>query len=162
MPRILGVDPGSVNTGYGIVIQDGQNITHVAHGCIKLKGKTIANRLHHLHDALSALIHEYVPDEAAIEEVFVHKNVQSALKLGQARGAALVAMARYGISISEYSPREIKKTATGYGAATKSQIQFMMRSQLKLTTQPQTDAADALAIAICHCQHRVYLEKIRQ
>lgn len=154
MPRILGIDPGSINTGYGIVNQDGQKITHITHGCIKLKGKTIPERLHYLHDALSAIIHEYEPDEAAIEQVFVHVNVQSALKLGQARGAALVAMARYGLSISEYSPKSIKQTATGYGAASKTQIQFMMRSQLKLTSQPQADAADALAIAVCHCQHR--------
>jgi len=154
MPRILGIDPGSINTGYGIVDQDGQKISHIAHGCIKLKGKTIPERLHYLHDALSALIHEHQPDEAAIEQVFVHVNVQSALKLGQARGAALVALARYGLSISEYSPKSIKQTATGYGSASKAQIQFMMRSQLRLTSQPQADAADALAIAICHCQHR--------
>ena len=161
MARILGIDPGSINTGYGVVYQDGQTIHHIAHGCIRLKGKTVPERLHYLHDALSALIHEHEPDEAAIEQVFVHVNAQSALKLGQARGAAMVAMARFGISISEYSPKTIKQSATGYGAASKSQMQFMMRAQLKLTTQPQADAADALAIAICHCQHRTLLQKLK-
>ena len=160
MPRILGIDPGSVNTGYGVVLQEGQKITHIAHGCIRLKGKTIPQRLHHLHDTLSALVHEHQPDEAAIEQVFVHINAQSALKLGQARGVAMVAMARYAIPISEYSAKAVKQTTTGYGAAAKSQIQFMIRSQLRLKTQPQEDAADALAVAICHCQHRTFLDKI--
>lgn len=162
MPIILGIDPGSIKTGYGLVHQDGRSISHIAHGHIKAKGKTVPERLHHIHQTILEIIQTHNPDEAAIEQVFVQHNVQSALKLGQARGAALVAMAHYGLSIAEYAPREIKKTATGYGAATKSQIQFMMRSQLRLTTQPQEDAADALAIAVCHCQHRAFLAKVQQ
>lgn len=161
MPKILGIDPGSIKTGFGIVHSENQRITHITHGHIATKGKTIAERLHYLHEQLCEIIQTYEPQEAAIEQVFVKNNVQSALKLGQARGVALIALARYALPINEYAPRQIKKTATGYGAASKSQVQFMIRSQLKLTTQVQEDAADALAIAICHCQHRVFLAKMQ-
>lgn len=161
MPLIIGIDPGSIKTGFGIVSYEKQQITHVAHGFIQIKGDTIAQRLCHIHQALCEIITTHRPDEAAIEQVFVKNNVQSALKLGQARGAALVALAQHNLAVHEYTPRTIKKTATGYGAASKIQMQFMMRSQLKLTMQPQADAADALAIAICHCQHRAFLARIR-
>lgn len=154
MRIILGIDPGSIRTGFGIIKSDKNNLSHLAHGTIAAKGESMAERLHHIHRELCDIIAFHRPNEAAIEAVFMQSNVQSALKLGQARGAALIAMAHYGLSIAEYSPREIKKTAVGYGAASKEQIQFMVRAQLKLSVNPQADAADALAIAICHCHHR--------
>ena len=157
---ILGIDPGSIRTGFGVIQSDNNNLSHIAHGTIHAKGETIPERLHFIYHELNDIILLHKPDEAAIEEVFMQINVQSALKLGQARGAALIAVAQYEIPISEYSPREIKKTATGYGAASKEQMQFMIRAQLKLTAMPQVDAADALAIAICHAQQRVFREKI--
>jgi len=157
---ILGIDPGSIKTGFGIIKSEKSALSHITHGTIAAKGKTVAERLHHIHRELCTIIALHKPDEAAIEEVFVQINIQSALKLGQARGAALVALAHHALPIAEYSPREIKKTATGYGAASKEQMQFMVRAQLKLTVNPQADAADALAIAICHAQYRAFLSKI--
>lgn len=153
MTIILGIDPGSLHTGFGIIQKEKNNLTHIAHGTIHAKGRDVPLRLHHIYRELCDMIALHRPDEAAIEEVFMQINIQSALKLGQARGAALIALAQYGLIIAEYSPREIKKTATGFGAASKEQIQFMVRAQLKLTHAPQADAADALAIAICHAQH---------
>lgn len=154
MAIILGIDPGSIRTGFGIIQSEKQNLVHITHGTIHAKGDTIAARLYFIYEELSKIIALHKPDEAAIEEVFMQVNVQSALKLGQARGAALIAIARHAVLVHEYSPRVIKKTAVGYGAASKEQIQFMMRAQLKLSANPQADAADALAIAICHAQHR--------
>lgn len=154
MAIILGIDPGSIRTGFGIIHSDKNNLSHIAHGTIHAKGDDVPTRLHYIHHELCNIIAHHRPNEAAIEEVFVKINIQSALKLGQARGAALIAMAQYGLPIAEYSARKIKKTAVGFGAASKEQIQFMVRAQLKLTTNPQADAADALAIAICHAQQR--------
>lgn len=160
MTVILGIDPGSVRTGFGVICSEKQIVRHIAHGHILLKGNTIAERLHDLYCALCELIKTHGPNEAAIEEVFMQANVQSALKLGQARGAALIACAKHHLPVAEYSARTIKKTAVGYGAASKSQIQFMVKTQLKLTTPLQADAADALAIAICHAQHCAFMKKI--
>ena len=150
---ILGIDPGSIRTGYGIIKKEKNTLSHISHGTIAATGNTIATRLHFIHEKLSEIIAEFQPNQAAIEEVFVQINVQSALKLGQARGVALIAAAKYAIPIAEYSARLIKKTAVGFGAASKSQVQFMIQAQLKLTSAPQADAADALAIAICHACH---------
>src|SRR3990167_483749 len=154
MTVIVGIDPGSVRTGFGIIQSKKNVITHITHGCINVKGKTIPERLYFLYQNINALITTYQPNEAAIEEVFVQLNAQSALKLGQARGAALIAFAKNNLVFSEYSARTIKKTAVGYGAASKTQMQYMIQTQLKLTSPIQTDAADALGIAICHAQHR--------
>lgn len=151
---ILGIDPGSIRTGYGLIKKEKNNFIHVAHGTIAAKGNDMAARLHFIHEKLVEVIVTHHPAEVAIEEVFMQINVQSALKLGQARGVALIAAAKYGLPIAEYSPRLIKKTAVGFGAAEKAQVQFMVRAQLQLTTLPQADAADALAIAICHACHR--------
>ncbi|HLD84259.1 MAG TPA: crossover junction endodeoxyribonuclease RuvC [Coxiellaceae bacterium] len=150
---ILGIDPGSIHTGFGIIKADKNQLSAITHGVIHACGDTIAARLHDIYTRLSDIIAQYRPDEAAIETVFMKVNVQSALKLGQARGAALVALAKYALPVSEYAARVVKKTATGYGAADKTQMQFMMRVQLKLTKTPEADAADALAIALCHAQH---------
>ncbi|OGT42764.1 MAG: crossover junction endodeoxyribonuclease RuvC [Gammaproteobacteria bacterium RIFCSPHIGHO2_12_FULL_40_19] len=160
MTIILGIDPGSIRTGFGIIKSDKNKLSHIAHGTISAKGKTVSERLHDIHQKLCDIIAEHNPVEAAIEEVFMQINVQSALKLGQARGAAMVALAHHALPVSEYSPREIKKTASGYGAATKEQMQFMVKTQLSLPLNPQADAADALAIAICHSQHRAFLSRI--
>lgn len=154
MMIILGIDPGSIRTGFGIIKSEKQNLIHITHGTIHAKGESMAARLHFIYYELCKIVATHQPTEAAIEEVFMQMNIQSALKLGQARGAALIATARYAVPLQEYSARVIKKTAVGYGAASKEQIQFMVRAQLKLTENPQADAADALAIAICHAQHR--------
>ena len=158
---ILGIDPGSIKTGYGLIKKEKNNLIHIAHGTIVAKGNSIPARLYFIHEKLCEIISQYKPAEMAIEEVFMQINIQSALKLGQARGVALIAGAKYAMPISEYSARLIKKTAVGYGAASKSQVQFMIRAQLKLTTALQADAADALAIAICHAQHRDQVSGIR-
>lgn len=150
MAIIIGIDPGSIRTGFGIIQSDKNNLLHIAHGTINAKGNSIPERLHCIYQELKKIITLHQPTAAAIENVFMQVNVQSALKLGQARGAALIALARYALPVSEYSPRDIKKTIAGYGAASKDQIQFMVRAQLKLSANPQADAADALAIAICH------------
>lgn len=150
MAIIIGIDPGSIRTGFGIIQSDKNNLLHIAHGTINAKGNSIPERLHCIYQELKKIITLHQPTAAAIENVFMQVNVQSALKLGQARGAALIALAHYALPVSEYSPRDIKKTIAGYGAASKDQIQFMVRAQLKLSANPQADAADALAIAICH------------
>lgn len=153
MAVILGIDPGSIRTGVGIIRYEHKKLTHIAHDVIHVKGESVSARLYFIFEKLSLFIEQHKPDEAAIEEVFMQANVQSALKLGQARGAALVSCAKYQLPVAEYSARVVKKTATGYGAADKTQIQFMTRVQLGLQKTPVADAADALAIAICHAQH---------
>jgi len=159
MSIIIGIDPGSIRTGFGIIKSEKQQLSHIAHGTINAKGNSVPERLHFIYQALHEIIALHKPHTAAIEEVFMQINVQSALKLGQARGAALIALAHYALPIDEYSPREIKKTIAGYGAASKDQVQFMVRAQLKLSTNPQADAADALAIAICHACHCAFRKK---
>lgn len=161
MPIIIGIDPGSIRTGFGVIHSEKNNLKHIAHGTINAKGNSMPERLHYIYCELSEIIALHKPSVAAIEEVFMQINIQSALKLGQARGAALIAIARHAVPVHEYSARSVKKTTTGYGAADKKQIQFMIRAQLGLTQSPQADAADALAIAICHAQHHVFLSKIQ-
>lgn len=150
---IIGIDPGSRSTGYGVIWTSQQQYGVLTYGFIQSASKNLGERLHTIQEKISAIITEYQPTEAAIEQVFTCLNPQSALKLGQARGAALSALAGHHLPISEYSARHIKKSIVGYGAAEKIQVQHMVRSLLKLTETPQTDAADALAIAICHSHH---------
>ena len=154
MTIIIGIDPGSIRTGYGLIRVEKNQLLHITHGTIHATEKDTATRLHYIHQELCGIIASQQPSEAAIEEVFMQVNVQSALKLGQARGAALIALASHAVPLHEYSARTVKKTATGYGAASKEQVQFMVRAELKLSVNPPADAADALAIAICHAQHR--------
>ena len=149
MTILLGIDPGSIRTGYGLIHANKQTVIHIAHGTIRAKGDSVAARLHYIYTALCDIILTHKPERVAIEEVFMQINVQSALKLGQARGAALMASAKYALPLHEYSARTIKKTATGYGAASKEQVQLMIQKQLALSMAPEADAADALAIAIC-------------
>lgn len=152
MSIILGIDPGSRLTGYGIVKQEGRNFTYLGSGCIRAisSGKELAPRLQTIFAGVSELIVQFKPDMFAIEQVFMAKNPDSALKLGQARGAAIVAATNSGLTVAEYSARQIKQSVVGSGAATKEQVQHMVRSILKLSASPQADAADALAVALCH------------
>ena len=150
MSIILGIDPGSRITGFGVVRMQGQKIEYIASGCIRIKDSILSDKLNQIFDCISEVVQEYKPDEAAIEQVFMSKNADSALKLGQARGAAMVAMAQHALQVSEYSARQIKQAVVGTGAADKSQVQHMVTSLLSLSASPQADAADGLAVAICH------------
>jgi len=150
MSIILGIDPGSRITGFGVIKMNGQNIEYIASGCIRIKDGILSDKLNQIFDCISEVVQEYKPDEAAIEQVFMAKNADSALKLGQARGAAMVAMAQHALVVAEYSARQIKQSVVGTGAADKSQVQHMVTSLLNLSSSPQADAADGLAVAICH------------
>jgi crossover junction endodeoxyribonuclease RuvC len=152
--RILGVDPGLNATGWGVIIQDGPRLSLVAHGVIKAPSKdTMAHRLLFIHEALEAVIAEHQPHEAAVEDQFVHANPSSALKLGQARAAAMLAPARAGLPVGEYAPRLVKKSVVGTGAAEKAQVAAMVKMLLP-GSKAEADDADALAVAICHAHHR--------
>lgn len=152
--RILGIDPGSRITGYGLIEVAGNRYRHVASGRIISGTGDRGQRLLRIHSALTALIAEFAPTEAAVESVFVHRNPASALLLGQARGAALVALAAAGLSLAEYAPASVKSALVGYGRADKPQIQHMVCAILGLTAPPPADAADALAVALCHAHQR--------
>jgi crossover junction endodeoxyribonuclease RuvC len=129
-------------------------LAHVAHGCIDVRGEDLAARLRYIYAEVDALVATHQPTEVAIERVFLHKNADSALKLGQARGVALCAASVRGASAYEYAPRAIKQAVTGYGGAEKGQVGHMIALLLQLESVPQPDAADALAIAVCHAQSR--------
>jgi crossover junction endodeoxyribonuclease RuvC len=152
--RILGIDPGSLVTGYGLIDAVGQQARHVASGGIRTSGGELAQRLGVIYARIAELVADYAPEEIAIERVFVNRNAGSALKLGQARGAALCATLAGGASIHEYAPRAIKQAVVGYGGADKHQVQQMVKLLLGLDTAPQADAADALAVALCHAHLR--------
>jgi crossover junction endodeoxyribonuclease RuvC len=148
--NILGIDPGSRITGFGIIKQEGDKQIYVTSGCIKVAGKSLDARLTQIYSDLTMLVQQYLPEQVAIEQVFMHKNASSALKLGHARGVAMLAIAKLGIAVAEYSPRKIKQAVVGHGGAEKSQVQHMVKILLGLSSVPATDAADALAVAICH------------
>jgi crossover junction endodeoxyribonuclease RuvC len=152
--RILGLDPGSLRTGYGLIDCTAAGERHIANGCIQVRGGDFLMRLRHIFEAIALLINEHRPDEIAIERVFVHRNVDSALKLGQARGAAICAAVALGASAYEYAPRAIKLAVSGFGAADKLQVARMVVALLGLERRPTADAADALAVALCHAQSR--------
>lgn len=154
MDTILGIDPGSQATGYGIIRSDGNQHFYVASGCIITQGMDLSARLLAILQSIGQIITEYSPDEAAIEQIFMAKNANSALKLGQARGVAIAAMAQQGLNVAEYSPRSIKQSIVGFGAATKQQMQHMIQRLLQLNQAPGADAADALGVAICHAHTR--------
>ena len=152
--RVMGIDPGSVITGYGLIESDGARSFHLAHGHIRVKGDSFAEKLGHIHAALGEVIAEWQPQEVAIEQVFLSNNAMSALKLGQARGAAITAAVSRQLSVAEYAPRLVKKVVTGSGSADKHQVQTMVRALLQIIPAVQVDAADGLAIAICHAHSR--------
>jgi len=151
--RILGIDPGSRLTGFGVIEVSPRRTVYVASGCIRTHDAGIAGRLREIFDGINEVIDEYRPEVAAIETVFVRHNVASALKLGQARGAAICAVATHGLPCHEYSPTQIKQAVVGRGNAAKAQVQHMICSLLSLPSMPQADACDALACAVCHAHH---------
>jgi crossover junction endodeoxyribonuclease RuvC len=148
--RVLGIDPGSVVTGWGVIDTDGHRQQHVAHGCLRVGRGDMVERLGAIFTGLREVAETHQPDVVAIETVFVKENISSALKLGQARGAAICALATQGLAISEYAPTRIKQAVVGRGQADKSQVAHMVRVLLNLPETPASDAADALAVAICH------------
>lgn len=150
LKRVLGIDPGSVITGYGVVDTDGVRDFHVAHGIVRVVGESLPDKLGYILAEVGAIIEQWQPSEVGIEQVFVSNNPMSALKLGQARGAAICAAVQRGLPVAEYSPRTIKQAAVGYGAAGKEQMQEMVRVLLSLDSLPTADAADGLAVALCH------------
>ena len=153
--RILGIDPGLRNTGWGLIESAGSRLSFLACGSIHTDAQTsLAERLAAIHRALADLIERNGPDEAAVEETFVNRDPQSTLKLGQARGAALTALALKELPVAEYAANLIKKTVVGVGHAEKAQVAMMVRMLLPASTAKSPDAADALAVAICHAQHR--------
>ncbi len=153
--RILGIDPGSRHTGFGIVDCTGGDYRCVVHGRIDVAGASLAERMYRIHDGIRALLARHAPDEIAVERVFVNRNVDSALKLGQARGAALAALGA-DAAVHEYAPRAIKLSVVGFGAADKTQVAHMVRQLLALGAEVAlaTDASDALAVALCHAHAR--------
>jgi crossover junction endodeoxyribonuclease RuvC len=153
--RILGIDPGLRYTGYGLIEQRGARLSFISCGSIKTRAdRPLAERLAEIHRALIDLIETQKPDEAAVEETFVNRDPQSALKLGQARGIALAAPALMGLPVAEYAANVVKKTIVGFGHAEKEQIAKMVRMLLPTSLAASSDAADALALAITHAQHR--------
>lgn len=160
MSLIIGIDPGSRITGYGLIRLEKKEPVHVAHGQIQTQSDNLPDKLHEIFCGISTVINRYAPTQAAIEQVFTFYNHQSALKLGQARGAALTALAHAGLAVGEYSAKQVKQSVVGYGGANKAQIQHMIRALLKLQQTPPPDAADALAIAICHCNSQWLKHKI--
>ena len=153
--RILGLDPGLCNLGWGVVDWDGARLSYVGCGTIKTDaGEPMGQRLATLFAGLEEVVQRFLPAEAAVEETFVNTNARAALKLGQARGIALLVPARLGLSVAEYSPNTVKKTVTGAGHAEKDQIRAMLRYLLPKAAPGTADAADALAVAITHAHHR--------
>lgn len=154
---LLGIDPGTQFTGYGVIQKGNQGTHHVDNGLIIPNTKNpIPERLVEIFSKITSLIREFQPAEVAIEDGFVAKNARSSLKLGLARGVVLLAAAQAKLPIFEYSPAEVKKTVTGFGQADKEQVQKMVRLHLKLKETPEENAADALAVALCHAQQNAF------
>lgn len=151
---LLGLDPGLGTTGWGLIRAEGNRLSHVANGQLKTDAKApLPQRLAHLDAMLAALVADHAPDGAAVEEVFVNSNPQSTLKLAHARGVAIAAVARAGIDVGEYAPRLVKKAVVGTGTAEKAQVHAMIARLLPGAKIAGADAADALAVAICHAHH---------
>jgi crossover junction endodeoxyribonuclease RuvC len=157
MTIIIGIDPGSRLTGYGVIQWDGNQSRYIDSGCLSVFSYPTSERLQRIYAGIQVIVQKYQPQEAAIEQVFMHQNPGSALKLGQARGAAIVAL---GTEVAEYSARQVKQSVVGYGAAAKSQVQHMVKRLLNISHELQADAADALAIALCHAHTRFCTNKI--
>lgn len=160
MSIIIGIDPGSRVTGYGLVHSLGDRLEHAGHGCIRMAYPEQPERLREIYESLSRVVEEFTPDEAAVEEVFMGRNAASALKLGQARGSAIVACLAQGVPVAEYSARKVKQAVVGSGAAGKEQVQHMVKVLLGVDGVIAEDAADALAVAICHAHTRDSLVRI--
>jgi crossover junction endodeoxyribonuclease RuvC len=153
--RIVGIDPGLRRTGWGVVESDGNRLIFVGCGSVEPPDTlSLSNRLLAIHDGLSAVLREFVPVEAAVEQTFVNKDGVATLKLGQARGVAMLVPAMFGLSVAEYAPNQVKKTVVGAGHADKNQIAVMLKILLPKAEPKSPDAADALAIAVTHAHHR--------
>lgn len=153
--RIIGIDPGLQRMGWGIIDSIGSSLTFVAAGTVRTNPKAeLASRLCELHDGLSEILQSHMPHEAAVEQTFVNKDAKATLKLGQARGIAMVVPARSGMPVAEYAPNQVKKTVIGVGHGDKNQIKLMVNMLLPKAVFDSDDAADALAIAICHAHSR--------
>ena len=162
MTRILGIDPGSRITGFGVIDSDGVRSRHLVNGCLRVHEADFPARLGRIFTGIAQLIEEHLPEALAIEQVFVSKNVASAMKLGQARGAAICAAVTSGLPVHEYSPRSVKQAVVGTGGADKAQVQHMVRMLLNLVAEPASDAADALAVAIAHAHSSVTNKRLMQ
>ncbi|WP_111641280.1 crossover junction endodeoxyribonuclease RuvC [Marinimicrobium alkaliphilum] len=150
MKRILGIDPGSRKTGFGIIDVSGASTRYVTSGVIRVPEGSLPERLKVIFDAITQICLQHSPDQVAVEQVFMAKNASSALKLGQARGAAITAAVNQSLPVAEYEARKVKQSVVGTGAADKLQVQHMVKVLLRLPATPQEDAADALAVALCH------------
>ncbi|RKR06170.1 Holliday junction endonuclease RuvC [Kushneria sinocarnis] len=151
---LLGIDPGSRLTGFGVIDTTAASPRYIACGCIRIDGDQLSQKLAQVYAGIAEVIAEYRPAEVAIEQVFLSRNADSALKLGQARGSAIVCAANHGLEVFEYAARAVKQAVAGNGGADKQQIQQMVTATLGLSAAPRSDAADALAIALTHCYTR--------
>ncbi|MEQ8290746.1 MAG: crossover junction endodeoxyribonuclease RuvC [Roseovarius sp.] len=151
--RVVGIDPGLRNLGWGVIDAEGSRLTHIANGVCKSQGADLAERLLSLHRQLTEILNRFSPEAAAVEQTFVNKDGAGTLKLGQARGIAVLVPAQFGLAVGEYAPNTVKKTVVGVGHADKVQIAHMVKVQLPGAEIAGPDAADALAIAICHAHH---------
>jgi len=165
MALILGIDPGSIKTGFGIISHEGGRSEYITSGLIRLPRTSLPERLKIIHDSVAELLDEYCPQELAIEEVFLARDAKAAIKLGQARGAAILACVNKDMPVYEYAAKSIKQAVVGTGGADKEQVQHMVKSLLKLPAAPAEDAADALAAALCHAhtqQSMIRMARSRQ
>jgi len=160
--RILGIDPGSRVTGYGLIEVNGRAVKYIDSGCIRTGGGALPSRLKTIHLGVREIIQHYKPQEMAVEQVFMAKNADSALKLGQARAAAICAVFDDDIEVFEYAARQIKQALVGKGSADKTQVQHMVKVLLKLKGTPQMDASDALGVALCHLHSQQTATRIAQ
>ena len=159
----LGIDPGTLKLGWGIVLRQGNRLSHVAHGIIRLNGKApLATRLTHIDRELTSVLDEYQPQVSSVETLFFHKDAQAAAKLGHARGVVLLSLARAGLQVFEYAPAKVKRTVAGAGRADKRQVALMMQMLLQLERLPGPDATDALALAVTHLRLGAGTERFEQ
>ncbi len=163
MDRILGIDPGSRITGYGVIEETGRgSYRYIASGSIKVKADSFPERLKQIFDGVTEVIALYQPTQMAIEQVFMHKNADSALKLGQARGAAICASMHAGLPVAEYAARQVKQALVGKGGADKLQVQHMVKILLGIQGELQIDASDALGISLCHCHYQQTEQRLKR
>jgi crossover junction endodeoxyribonuclease RuvC len=162
MTRILGIDPGSRITGFGVIDFTRGEARYLSSGCIRIKGDDLGEKLKIIYDGVTEIVQTHTPEVLAVEQVFMHRNAASALKLGQARGAAVVAGVVQSLPVYEYTPTQVKLAIVGKGHAAKDQVQHMVRVLLGLSASPASDAADALAVALCHAHNQQTLGRIAQ
>lgn len=160
--RILGIDPGSLHTGYGLIDMDGNRAVHVTHGQVTTQAGELSGKLRRVFRGINSVISEFEPDECAVEKVFMYRNADSALKLGQSRGAAITACAERNLPVFEYTANQVKQATVGKGHAEKTQVQYMVKVLLCLNGMPREDAADALAVALCHGHSRENIMRLKE